>query len=206
MPATARRLPRGVDLIALPPAALRRSARRGGMRRIRDRWARRIPTGTPVAESDCSGERGGGAGQCAEQAGVSAHDACRSAGCPRGSPPRAGPRSSAASRRSRRARRIHVRGAARARTPRPSHCASRSVVSMYSGSVAQMNSPPCGFVHLALRAEVLRERLQHHVAPAPVEVLQLSRYPRQSCSREVGSPRTAASSARSRGRRPVCRG
>ena len=34
-----------------------------------------------------------------------------------------------------------------------------------------MNRPPCGCVQLAL-AEVLGERVEHHVAPAAVEVPQ----------------------------------
>ena len=47
----------------------------------------------------------------------------------------------------------------------------RSVVSTPS-SVAQMNSPPSGRVQRGAPAEVLGERLEHHVAPAPVEIAQ----------------------------------
>ena len=50
--------------------------------------------------------------------------------------------------------------------------ASRSVVSMKSGSVAQMNSPPPGRVHSAWRREVLGERVEHRVAAGAVDVGQ----------------------------------
>ena len=50
--------------------------------------------------------------------------------------------------------------------------ASRSVVSMKSGSVAQMNSPPCGMGPLGLAREVLGEPVEHHVAPAAIDLDQ----------------------------------
>ena len=40
---------------------------------------------------------------------------------------------------------------------------------MNSGSVAQMKSPPSGSVQVASRREVLAQRLDHRVAPAPVD-------------------------------------
>ena len=129
----------------------------------------------------------------------------RCGGCPRGSRPRREPEKLS---------RIELR-------PRPSRKAaspgtkatfsrsaraSRSVVSMKSGSVAQMNRPPAGRVHSACAREVLGERVEHRVAPGAVDLRErLDVVAPAALARSRPGP-SAARASRCRGRPPACRG
>jgi hypothetical protein len=143
-----------------PAGAARRAVRHVGRRRGRARRA------GVLAASGANGVSAGQPVQARVRPSIR-----RSAECPRGCPRRATP---AKFSRIEEPPRPSMYAARPARTRRSLLRASRSVVSTPS-SVAQMNSPPCGCVQLA-PAEVLLERLEHHVAPAAVEILQRSTY------------------------------